>query len=311
MRVGIHPPGKYNSSVTLPNFLIIGAGRAGTTSLHHYLRQHPEVFMPERKEPSYFAWADGALPSGVPGTDWLRETVVTSRTAYEAMFADARGARAIGEASPAYLASSDAPARIQATIPDARLVAILRDPVERAHAQWLGLRRDGVDPAPTFEEALRQEDRRISAGWPYAGLTLNSFYHRLLSRYYERFPPEQIRVCLFDELAADPLALMRDLFTFLGVDPGFVPDVSRRYGGTGTVRNPMLRALWTGTASARHLVRPLLPLQWRNAVFAWITRDGMKEPLAPATRAQLVERFRDDVMALQGLIGRDLSAWLR
>jgi hypothetical protein len=305
------PPAKYNGSMTLPNFLIIGAGRAGTTSLHHYLRQHPEVFMPERKEPSYFAWANGVLPSGIPGADWLRQTVVTTRPAYEALFAGATGARAIGETSPAYLASAEAPARIRAMIPDARLVAILRDPVERAHAQWLGLRRDGVDPAPTFEEALRQEDRRISAGWPYAGLTRNSFYHRLLSRYVEQFPPEQIRVCLFDELVADPLALMRDLFTFLGVDPGFVPDVSRRHGGTGRVRNPVLRALWTGTAGARRVVRPLVPQRWRDGMFAWITHDGVKEPLAPVTRARLVGLFRDDVLALQDMLGRDLSAWLR
>jgi hypothetical protein len=190
-------------------------------------------------------------------------------------------------------------------------VAILRDPAERAHAQWLGLRRDGVDPAPTFEEALREEDRRIREGWPYAGLTMNSRYHRMLSRYYELFPREQIRILLFEDLVADPLAVMRSLFAFLGVDPAFVPDVSRRHGGTGSVRNPVLRALWTGTAGARRVVRPLVPQRWRDGMFAWITHGGVKEPLAPAVRAQLVELFRDDALALQDMVGRDLSAWRR
>ncbi|MGH7553533.1 MAG: sulfotransferase family protein [Longimicrobiales bacterium] len=298
--------------MTLPNFLIIGAGRSGTTSLYHYLRQHPEVFMSEVKEPSFFAYMDTDLPSGIPGADWLRQTAVTTRREYESLFSGATGARAIGEASPAYLANSAAPARIQALIPDARLVAILRHPADRAHASYLGLRRDGVDPAPTFEEALRDEERREREGWVYAAnLVHTGFYYKWLSQYYARFPREQLHVYLFEDLVTNASALMQDLFAFLGVDSRFVPDVTHRYGGTGDVRNPIVRSLWTWSAVPRRLVRPFLPVRWRDGVFDWVTRDGVKTLMAPATRAQLVDVFRADIVALQDLIDRDLSAWLQ
>jgi hypothetical protein len=104
---------------------------------------------------------------------------------------------------------------------------------------------------------------------------------------------------------------MRDLFTFLDVDPRFVPDVSGRFGATGDVKNPAIRALWTRSMGARRLVRPFLPVRWRNRAFHWVTRDVIRPPLAPETRAQLVDVFRADIIALQELIGRDLSAWLR
>jgi hypothetical protein len=111
----------------LPNFLIVGAGRSGTTSLYEYLRQHPQVFMSRVKEPNYFAF-EGEIPHG-PGAAWLRATSVRTREAYEALFAEAGSARAIGEASARYLRSEGAPERIHALLPDARLVGILRNPV--------------------------------------------------------------------------------------------------------------------------------------------------------------------------------------
>jgi hypothetical protein len=297
--------------VTLPNFLIIGAVRSGTSSLYEYVGQHPEVFVSKVKEPTFFRFMDADLPSGVPGADWLQENAVTTRREYEALFSDAAGARAIGEASATYLSDPEVPARIHAMIPGVRLVAILRDPANRAHTNYLGLRRDGIDRTPTFEDALRDEESGKRDDWPLAGLVRVGFYHKWLSRYYNLFPPEQVRVYLFEDLVTNASALMRDLFTFLDVDPRFAPDVAHRYGATGEVRSPVLRALWTRSMGARRLVRPFLPVRWRNGAYGWVTRDVVKTPLAPATRARLIEVFRADIIALQDLIDRDLSAWLR
>jgi hypothetical protein len=294
----------------LPDFLVIGAGRSGTTSLYEYLRQHPEVFMSPVKEPNYFAFADGHPPERGPGAVWLRRTSVTTLAEYEALFAGAGGARAIGEASPRYLRTPEAPARIRGLLPDVRLVAILRNPVERAYAAYLGLRRDGLDPAPTFEDALDDVDRRLRAGWARAGLVEAGLYHRHLSRYYERFPPERIRVYLHEDLRADPAGLVRDLLSFLGVDPGFVPDTSRVHGRTGVVRNRALRAMWTRSWRAREALGPVVPRRVRDGVRRRVLRDLERPPLDPATRARLVRVFRPDVLALEELIGRDLSAWL-
>lgn len=296
--------------MTLPNFLIIGAPRSGTTSLHHYLRQHPDVFMPEGKEPSFFAFVDQRVPAEGPGAEWFQRSAVTSRAEYEALFADAR-TPAIGEASPVYLIEPAAPARMRELIPAAKLIAILRHPVERAHAAYLGSRRDGQDPARTFEEAVRDEEARLRRGWRFARHVNNGMYHRLLTGYYEAFPREQIRVYLFEDLVRDARAVLRDLFAFIGADPEFVPDLSRRYGATGLIRNPVLSVLWRNSEVPRRVVRDLLPVSWRDRAFEWVTRDQVKPSIAPELRAELIEHYRPDILALQTLIGRDLSVWLR
>jgi hypothetical protein len=210
-----------------------------------------------------------------------------------------------------YLIDPDAAARIRDTLPDVRLIAILRNPVERAHAGWMGLRRDGVEPAATFEEALSLEDTRLGDGWPpTAGLFRNGLYFQMLSRYYDQFPRERIRVYLFDDLVRDAAALLRDLFTFLDVDPAFSPDTSQRHAVTGMVRNRLLRTLWTNSHGPRRLTRPLLPQRLRDRAFTWVTRDVVKTPLSLHTRRELAGRFRSDIVALQELIRRDLSGWL-
>lgn len=296
---------------TLPNFLIIGAGRSGTTSLYEYLRQHPDVFMSDVKEPSYFAFMHGNLPVRGQHANWVRRNAVTTRQGYEQLFASAGSAKAIGEASPIYLNDPEVPERIRAVLPDVRLIAMLRNPVERAYAGWLGLRRDGNEPASTFEEALSLEETRLREGWsPSTGLVRNGMYHQMLSRYYDRFPRERIRVFLFEDLVRDVRAVVGDVFRFLGVDDSCIPDTSRKFATTGLVRNPFLRLIWTHSYGPRQLVRPLLPGRWRDAAFAWATSDLVKPALAPATRTALIDRFRGDIVALQDLIGRDLSGWL-
>jgi hypothetical protein len=294
----------------LPNFLVIGAGRSGTTSLYEYLREHPEVFMSPVKETNYFALAEGSEPERGPGGVRVRRGAVTTLAEYEALFADAGDARAIGEASPRYLRTPESPARIDALLPDVRLVAILRNPVERAYASYLGLRRDGLEPQPTFEDALRDDDRRKRDGWPFASLVDAGLYHRHLTRYYERFPAERIRVYLHDDLRADAAGLVRDLLSFLEVDPGFAPDTSRVHGRTGVVRNPFLGVLWSRSRRARDGLGPVVPRRVREGVRHWVLREQERPPIRPATRAQLVRVFRPDVLALQELIGRDLSGWL-
>lgn len=294
----------------LPNFLVIGAGRSGTTSLYEYLREHPEVFMSPVKEANYFAFPEGHQPERGPGGVLVRRGAVSTLAEYEALFADAGDARAIGEASPRYLRTPEAPARIDALLPDVRLVAILRDPVERAYASYLGLRRDGLEPQPTFEDALRDDERRQREGWPFSGLVDAGLYHRHLSRYYERFPPERIRVYLHDDLRADAAGLVRDLLSFLGVDPDFSPDTARVHGRTGVVRNRVLGELWSRSRRVRDGLGPVMPRRVSEGVRRWVLRDLERPQVAPATRAQLIPVFRPDVLALEELIGRDLSAWL-
>jgi hypothetical protein len=308
----------------LPNFLIIGAGRSGTTSLYHYLRQHPQVFMSDVKEPNYFAFGRGphravgarwggddrAIPDG-PGAAWLRATSVTTREAYEALFERAGTAKAVGEASTRYLIHEHVPVTIHAALPDVRLIAMLRHPVDRAFANYLAYRRDGYDPAPTFEAAIADQDRRRRDGWPFGPFVDFGFYTPQLTRYFDVFPRDRMRVYLYDDLVADATALVRDVFEFLEVDTSFVPRTSDRYGETGMIRNPLLRVVWAHTQRPRMAVGPLLPAAWRDRANAWATRGLVRPAMRPDTRAQLLATYRGDTLALQDLLGRDLTAWLK
>jgi hypothetical protein len=297
---------------SLPNFLIIGAAKCGTTSLYHYLRQHPQVFMSPVKEPRFFAF-DGTRPDfRGPHDELLRnESTVWRFEDYVALFAGAGDALAVGEASPWYLNSERAAERIRARVPGARLVAVLRDPAERAYSEYLMQVRDGRETV-SFEEALRAEPGRIREGWSTGHYRERGRYFAQLQRYFERFERERMRVYLYEDLARDPRCLLRDLFGFLGVDPAFEPDLTRRYNVSGTYRNPLWRLLWTRSAPLREAFRPFLPPGLRHAVGAFFTTRRMHRPALPAhLRADLVASLRDDMLRLQEALGRDLSAWLR
>lgn len=297
--------------VVLPNFLIIGAPRSGTTSLCQYLKQHPDVYLSAKKEPRYFAFGERELDElGGPGARFLRETTVRTWDAYVRLFRGAVGHTAIGEASPRYLWARGAAERISARLPETKIIAILRQPADRAYGGYLGALRDGREAADTFEQALSEERRREEAGWAFGVYTRPSWYHRHLSSYYERFPRRRIRVVLFEEFERDPGAVVRQLFEFLEVDPGVAVDVSRRHGRSGVIRNPIARTVWKLSRRIPEPVRSLLPPAVRDRSLERLTRDVVRPPLAPETRRALTARFRDDIRALEKLIGRDLSSWL-
>ena len=266
--------------------------------------------MSEPKEPRFFDHMEGErVHPDHPAAHWMKRTIVTSREGYEALFAGAGDAKAIGEASPSYLRNPVVPERVRRLLPGVRLVAILRDPVERAYAGWMGSRRDGLPAARTFEEALREEEQGLGSG-RFHGYVAFGRYAEQLERWYGRFPRERIRVNLTDDLRDDPRSLFGDLFGFLGVDPAFVPDTSERRNRSGRVANPLLRAAWERSAGTRALVRPLVPAGLRDRAYDRVTRDLVRDPMREETRAALRERLRPDVLALQDLLGRDLSHWL-
>lgn len=298
--------------MTLPNFLVIGAGRSGTTSLHHYLKAHPDVYLPDVKSPSHF-YCYGRPPSDDPSIRSVTQDYFVHDPAdYEALFAGVRHETAIGEVSPAYLATVHAAPRIAARLPGVKLIALLRHPVDRAFARFVGRCRDGLESRTSFADVVRDERRAALVQEDAAGTYLAaSCISHFLASYLERFPRERVRVHLFEDFQRDPAGVMRDLFEFLNVDSAFVPDMSRRHNQSGgIVRNGIARHVWMRSARLRTRVRPFLPEPWRNRVFALVTRDLIPVDLDPALRAELTELYRDDVERLEELLDRDLSHWL-
>jgi hypothetical protein len=297
----------------LPNFLIIGAARAGTSSLYEYMRQHPDIFFSPVKEPMFFA-LEGRKPDfRGPGDDLeINRKSVTDLAAYQALFAEAGERRAIGEASANYLYSPSAAERIKSHIPDARLIAVLRNPVERAYSSFLYLIRDRREPLRDFAAALAQEEQRIADHWEHIWhYTRMGFYHQQLERYYRQFDRSRLRIFLNEDMKRDTPGMLREVFDFLEVDSGFVPDTSVSFNEGGVPKRPLLNTLLTRPSLIKRLLRPLMPA----AAMKFYTRlkhsNLDKPPLDPEVRARLVALFRDDVLRLQDLIDRDLSHWLK
>jgi len=291
--------------MTMPNFFIIGAQKAGTTSLYHYLDQHPQIYMSPRKEPHFFEGMHSDFRW--PGR---RVAPVTDLRDYLALFEGVSDEKAIGEASASYLYSPKAPALIQRSIPDAKIIAILRNPAERAYSNFLHLVQVGREPLSSFAEALQAEEGRMRDKWgPIWYYKQKGFYHAQVKRYFDTFGRDQVRIWLYEDLRDDPSRMTRDVFRFLDVDERFVPNVSIEHNPSGLPKNESLYT-WVRKLTARNpvLVERFLPAGLRGYVKSLIF---VKRPPFPAEiREQLLDSYREDILRLQDLIGEDLSPWL-
>jgi len=293
----------------LPNFLIIGANKSGTNSLYEYLRLHPQVFMPLLKEPGFFAF-EGRQPDN----PWLGRNIITRFEDYQALYEGAKGKIAIGEASPVYLYNLQAPARIKHYIPEAKLIALLRHPVDRAYSQWQMEIRNGTEKILDFDQAVEVKET-LEDGTVWHRYVYQGMYYRLLKRYYDLFDSSHICVLISDHFRSDPYGVLQKVYQFLNIDPTYIPDLSKRFNEGGLPRN----RVWGG------VYRDILPIftNWRaklpspireqvGVVTKKIKKQGLIKPpnLSPELRAKLTGFFRTDILQLQDLIQQDLSIWL-
>jgi len=166
------------AEMTMPNFLIIGAPKSGTTSIYQYLAEHPEVFMSPVKEPHFFAFEGQTLSFRGPGDDREFGRYVTTIEEYQNLFQNVSDEKAIGEATPSYLSIQSAPGCIQKYVPGVKMIAILRNPVDRAFSNFVFMVQLGYEPLTEFQSALEQEESRISAGWSHR------FHYKRRGFYY-------------------------------------------------------------------------------------------------------------------------------
>ncbi|MFB6279758.1 MAG: sulfotransferase [Salinibacter sp.] len=294
----------------VPDIIVIGAPRSGTTSLYRYLDEHPEVYMSPLKETRFFAYEGQTVDYDGPADAYAynRDTV-TDAAAYRQLFADRTPGQRTGEATPVYLYRGDRAAeRIQRHAPDARLVAIFRNPVERAYSDFLNMVRLGWEPVHDFEQALAREEARIGAHWsPYYHYQAKGFYADQVRTYLRRFDREQMKFFLFEDLKRDAAAVMEDLFSFVGVDPSVSVGTETRHNRSGLPRSSVAHRLLTHPLLERVMRGPLRPI--RTTLRDWNTAHE-KPRLDPEVRADLRETYRDDIQDLQKVIGRDLSHWL-
>jgi hypothetical protein len=300
-----------SNSTGWPTFIVIGAPRCGTTSLHSYLHQHPQVLMSAVKEPNFFLGEDAMQMFAGPGADMIRSQSVLDEFGYRALFPRREGVLAYGESSPRYLSSPGTAQRIRNRLPDVKLIAILRNPVDRLLSEFALRVRDGWEPCSQVEDALADEERRLAEHWATGVYRQRGYYGLHLRDYFRLFPPEQLKVFLYEDLVSAPGALFDELFSFIGVEPDFRPAMEKSLNVSGVIRNPLLRFIWTRSNRLKDIVRPLLPQRLRRSISEFFISQGKdKLTFSPALRQELAAGYRDDILELQSLIDRDLSHWL-
>jgi hypothetical protein len=295
----------------MPTFLVIGAARSGTTALYNYLRQHPMIYMSPIKEPNFFAF-EGQRPEYTgPGAHFVNNSI-TDLSAYQALFEKATDEAVLGEASPLYLYLNKTAERLHHHLPGVSLVAVLRNPIAQAYSHFLYAHRETIEPLTDFTSALKAEEERAQAGWmPMFQYSLFPHYHDQLTRYLSVFPANRIKVFLYEDFLESPQGVLSQLFDFLGVDDAFVPDVSHRPNTGGIPKSGLFQSIMMKPYGLTKAIGMLLPLKLRSRVKDALSDLNLTQPPIPdEARDILMTRLRDDMLRLQDLLDRDLSAWL-
>ncbi|GGA48443.1 sulfotransferase [Okeania sp. KiyG1] len=296
----------------LPTFLIIGVQKAGTTSIYKYLNEHPQVYMSPIKETNFFATDWENKTEKAPDTGTRKR--INSWERYCELFMDVKDEIAIGEASPNYLVSYKTSSEmIQRYVPDVKMIAILRNPVERAYSDYLMHLRDGINVGKVRSLSEQVKFRADSSSTIKKGL-----YYSPIKHYFETFNLEQLKVILYDDLTKDSLKVMQEIYGFIGVDDTFNPDTSKRSQSAAIPKNQALNNLLQTKNPVRTAIsstlKVLMPLEMRQKLRSSIIElnSAGKElkPLSSEERQVLTEFYREDILKLQDLIDRDLSSWL-
>ncbi|MGK7920298.1 MAG: sulfotransferase domain-containing protein [Trichodesmium sp.] len=296
----------------LPTFLIVGVQKAGTTSIYGYLKEHPQVYMSPRKETNFFA------------TDWEKKTEkepdtgtrkrINSWERYCELFTDVKDEIAIGEASPNYFVSYKTSSEmIQRYVPDVKMIAILRNPVDRAYSDYLMHIRDGINVGKLHSLSEQVKLKADSSSTIKKGL-----YYPPVKHYFDTFGQEKLKIFLYDDLSKDSLKMMQEVYKFIGVDDTFTPDTSKRSQAAAVPKNQTLNNLLqtknpirTAIASTLKVVMPLeMRHKLRSSLIKANSAGKELKPLSSEERKILIDFYREDILKLQDLIERDLSSWL-
>jgi hypothetical protein len=301
--------------MVLPDFLVIGVPKAGSTALHSALAQHPQLHLSKVKEPKYWL-TDGPPPKrGGPGDAQTYQEYIWRREDYERLFADAPDGTLCGESTPFYLWSGDAQRRIRAEIPDVKMIAMLRDPVERAHSNWTHLWSAGLEPEADFVQACALEPQRIRDAWaPFWRYIELGRYGEQITRLYERFPRDQVLVLRYRELRAAPVATLDRICDFLGIKSGVIDTVPAENVTTHVPHSigPRLAqtALRAGAGIGHFFPEPVRKLA-RGPLLTWLhATPRTRVPLTPEQRSAVIRYFADDIMTLSEVTRDDYTDWL-
>ncbi|MCO5249644.1 MAG: sulfotransferase [Chitinophagales bacterium] len=312
-----------------PNFFLIGTVKGGTTSLFHYLSQHSEIYLSPIKEVNYFSRKD--IDETKFSKDYRHDihidlkkyfeegmsypvhiAHITNEEDYLHLFSKVRNEKAIGEMSLSYMLYENTPKEIYKAYPQAKILAILRNPAERAFSQYVMNLKQGKILENDFLKEIVEDDKRQVKGWGanHQYLMIGKYYEQL-KRYYDIFPKDQIKVFLFDDFKTNPNAVVKEMFDFLAVDSNLEIDTSKKVneGGVPKLKKINYFLNQTGIIS---WAKNNLPRSWRTPFKKWMYKTDEKAVPAMSLdeRKFLITYYKEDILLLEKLINRDLKAWL-
>lgn len=299
------------------DFFVIGAAKSGSTALYEWLRQQDGIYVPAVKEPHYFAFS-GRRPTdlGIGVDPCYAQSLAFDRPSYEALYEAAEPGQLRGDFSPGYLYFKQAAAAIHDHNPDAKIICLLRNPADRAFAQFMHHCRDGLETKRSFAAALVAERMRIEQGWWWGYHYLNAgYYHDDLLRFIDLFGQRQVLVLLHEDLQMDPEGTLRAVMEFLGRRLSKMPDFSLRLNAATNARR-IPRSAWlhqkvslgspfgklVGKALPKGLGDPV-----KRAVLALNARVSPRRDLKMFDALRII--YRSDIEATARMIGRDLTGW--
>lgn len=308
----------------LPNFFVVGAAKSGTTSLYEYLKLHPEVYMAPIKETHHFStdidssrfranygrslnkdlskFLEGDMREGI------FHAFVKDWNEYVLLFKNVMNEKAIGEVTNSYLFSEVAAKNIKEKFPGAKIIMMLRNPVDRAFSHYLMDLRIGYE-TEDFMSALKKDIARDPKGWGISNMYLEiGQYSNQVKRFMQIFPKEQLRIYLFDDFIKNPEATMKDMFRFLGVTENTEIDFGKKYNPSFIPKNKFISKLNT-QKRIKDWLKGVLPKSVKSKFKKTLYTDKNLPKIKPEERKFLQDIFREDVTRLSELIHRDLSLW--
>lgn len=293
--------------MNLPDFLVVGAAKSGTTSLYAYLQQHPQIFMSKNKEPCFFSFAETKENDE---DIFNRINIVTDFHKYLDLFRDATDSQMAGEASTVYLYLCEETIKnIKKYHPrwkELKIIIIIRDPAERAFSHYLNDRAGGLLNFPFEEVIKRWKSGQLSKFYNYIDY---GFYYNQIKTYKDTF--DRVKIYLFENLAENPPQLIHDLLEFLGVDSSFAIETGLKHNVSVGDKNKLLGKLIYKQSVFKDLIKKFLPAGVRTSIRNKILESfAHKSPLEGSSRKILKDIYREDIVKLQDLIQKDLTHWL-
>jgi Sulfotransferase family len=299
-----------------PDVLIIAAPKAGTSALHAALAQHPQIYASPVKEPKYYMCWDAPPPAyRGPGDAHSNQEWIWRRADYEALFREAPEDALRLESTPFYLYMAGARRRIAEELPEAKLIVIVRDPIDRAYSNWMHLWVDGLEPISDFVEAWHAEDRRVAAGWaPFWHYQRLGRYGEQLADLFELVERERAFVLRYWQLVSHPDETLNRVARFLGIAEDQVatipPDNARPFVEPGLRTSVLGRVIRAGATAASYAP----PQVWRRAskpLVSLLQHGGRSQrpKLAPEQRTALLGDCLDDIALLEQTLGESFEDW--